>query len=80
LQVITEVRHKHGWNMLRRCPVSGAQLSESDDVGNFMYMLFQMDSGMGKNLQAGTFRTASQVRAMTIPPESLPADLSSAPC
>lgn len=62
VQVITELRSKEGLNLLRRCPVSGATLSDTDSIGNFIYMLFQMDAGMGKNLQGGTFRTAAQVR------------------
>jgi hypothetical protein len=60
-QVLTETHRRDGVTLLRRCPVSGAQLSPTDHTGNFVYMLFQMDSGVGKNLQTGTFRTAAQV-------------------
>jgi hypothetical protein len=60
-QVITEERQQKGLNLLRHCPVSGAKLSDTDVLGNYVYMLVQMDAGVGKNLQGGTFRTASQV-------------------
>ena len=62
IQVLTGKRQRGGVTLLRRCPVSGAQLSPTDHTGNFIYMLFQMDAGVGKNLQTGTFRTAAQVR------------------
>ena len=61
MQVLTGKRQQGGATLLRRCPVSGAQLSPTDHTGNFIYMLFQMDAGVGKNLQTGTFRTAAQV-------------------
>jgi hypothetical protein len=60
-QVITEERQQKGLNLLRHCPVSGAKLSDTDILGNYVYMIVQMDAGVGKNLQGGTFRTASQV-------------------
>ena len=61
MQVLTEHRQQTGRCLLRRCPISGARLSPTNHTGNYIYMLFQMDAGMGKNLQTGTFRTAAQV-------------------
>jgi hypothetical protein len=61
VQVLTARRHRDGRSLLQRCPISGAQLSPTDHIGNFIYVLFQMDAGLGKNLQTGAFRTAAQV-------------------
>jgi hypothetical protein len=50
---------------IRRCPISGAKLHPTDENMNLVYMLFQMNSGMGKNLQGG-YRTAQQVPPTTL--------------
>lgn len=54
------MRHQDDGFRLTRCPISGGKLHPTDRIGNLVYMLFQMNSGMGKNLQGG-FRTAAQV-------------------
>lgn len=64
LQVITQQEKTQGYTLLKHCPVSGALLSKTDHLGNYVYMLFQMDAGVGKNLQGGTFRTARQVNTL----------------
>eukprot|EP00892_Ulva_mutabilis_P010590 jgi/Ulvmu1/7903/UM004_0135.1 len=53
------MRHAKGELQLKRCPISGGKLHPDDHIGNLVYMLFQMNSGMGKNLQGG-FRTVAQ--------------------
>ena len=72
MQAIKERRQQSGAALMSRCPISGAKLSATDHTGNFIYMLLQMDAGVGKNLQTGAFRTAAQVlRSSRPPPQTL---------
>jgi hypothetical protein len=59
---VLSAQHQHHDIKLRRCPISGATLHPTNERLNLVYMLFQMNSGMGKNLQGG-YRTAAQVRS-----------------
>ncbi len=38
--------------LIKRCPVSGAELTPGDDWGNLIYMSLCMDQGSGHTLQA----------------------------
>lgn len=60
MQVLSAQHQKHDIK-IRRCPISGAKLHPTDTKMNLVYMLFQMNSGMGRNLQGG-YRTAAQVQ------------------
>ena len=37
--------------LIKRCPVSGAELTPGDDWGNLIYMSLCMDQGSGHTLQ-----------------------------
>jgi hypothetical protein len=45
--------HNHvAVQLIKRCPVSGAELTPGDDWGNLIYMSLCMDQGSGHTLQA----------------------------